>query len=289
MITVYWSATFPFTKAGLNDTTPFLFTIARFSIASLLAIILWGKHLKGITKKDIKFGSILGILYGVGYIAQTYGMKYTTASKSAFITGFLVVLTPFAYRLIVKKPVNIWAKIGVVTASIGLYLFTNPDFNAINIGDALTTISAVVWAIYIVYIDVFTKDLGDDFSHIARIVILQFVITALFGVVFQLGFEMDNFKFVPSNMLLGGLAFNIIFASLITTTVQTKAQKFSTPVKAALIFSLEPVFAAYLATAFFGETLGVREYLGGSILLFGVILSETGEFVLNKIKGVFGK
>lgn len=284
MITFFWGATFLFTKIALSDSTPYVFTIVRFFSASIISYIIWKKHLKRFSKSEIKQGVVLGLLYGIGFVSQTFGLTLTTVSKSAFITGFLVVLAPFANYFIIKKPISVSAKIGVIIATVGLYIFANPDFGNINLGDALTLVSSVVWAIYIALLDVYTRDADENFSFTAKLVFVQFVVTALCGVISILIIEPTNWKFVPSFGLIGALAFNTIFASLITTTVQTRVQKFSNPVKASLIFALEPVIASALAVIFYNEAAGIREILGGGLLISGAVFSEIGENLIKKIK-----
>lgn len=282
-VTFIWGGTFMFTKIGLNDVNPSLYILMRFTIALVISSAIFYKYIFTIDRKTLKQGLILGIFFGSGFLLQTYGLKYTSVSKSAFITGITVPLTPFVFYFIEKKSVLLWSKIGVVIATIGLWIFTNPDLNDLNIGDIMTLFSTLFWALYITYMDVFTKG-RTKFSESAQLVILQFVAAAPLALIAIFVFEGGSFKVNFSNELITSLAFNSIMASLFVTFIHTSIQKYTTPVKAALIFSLEPVIASIVAMIFLAEILGFREFTGGAILLFGVLVSEMGSIFQMKLK-----
>lgn len=287
LVTIIWGCTFLFTKLALSDCPPSLFLVLRLALALILSIIFFGKHLKHLNKKNLSQGLILGLLFGLGFLLQTYGLKFTTVSKSAFITGITVSITPFVYWLLKRKKVNFWSKLGVIIATIGLYIFTKPDFNNINLGDFLTLLSTFMWAFYITLIDDFTKG-QSGIAITAILVILQFFTTTVLSSISFFIFDFQNIYFRFSENLLIALLFNGLLASFIVTFIHTAYQKYTNPVKAALIFSLEPVFASIFAFIFINEILTFREYLGGFLLLLGVFVSEIGlniyNFLTNKLK-----
>lgn len=281
LVTFIWGGTFLFTKLGLEYTQPSFYIILRFSIALLLSIIIFRKSILKIPKSVAKEGFILGVFFGAGFLFQTYGLDYTTVSKSAFITGITVPLTPFVFWFIVRKKVQKWSKIGVIIASIGLWLFTNPTFDGFNIGDLLTLLSTVFWALYITYMDVYTKGKsGKDYS--AQLVIMQFVGATPLAIISFIILDLSSFQFELNGALIGSLAFNSILASILVTFIHTSVQRYTTPVKAALIFSLEPVVASSVAMIFLSEFLNFREYVGAAILFSGVLISELGPYVFKK-------
>ncbi len=279
-ITLIWGVTFAFTKIGLQDSPPYFYIFLRFSIALVISFAIWGKHILAINKEFTKKGLILGGLLTGGFIFQTYGLMLTTVSKSAFITGMAVVFTPFAYRLIVRRKVQFWQKAGVIVAFLGLWLFTNPKFDHINLGDVYTLISSVFWAFYITYMDVLTKDIR-KFENTMQLVFMQFIVAVPVALIGSLIFERANFHVHFSAGLIGSLIYNGILASIFLTMIHTSVQKYTNPVKAALVFSLEPIFATISALIIFNEILNGREYIGAIILFMGVILSEVGESVVG--------
>lgn len=286
LVTFIWGGTFLFTKIGLHDCSPSLFIILRFLIALSLSFIFFGRHLSSLNRANLIHGVILGLFFGGGFVLQTYGLKFTSVSKSAFITGLSVVLTPFAYWFIEKKKILFWQKAGVIVAAIGLWLFTNPRFDSINLGDILTIFSTFFWAFYITYMDVFTRG-TKSMAITSQLVIIQLATAAIIALISLLSFDSQNIHFDFSNNLIIALLYNSILASFLLTFIHTGIQKYTTPVKAALIFSLEPVIATSLAVLFINEMLNGREVSGGAILLFGVVVSEVGEFVYGKIVRIF--
>lgn len=281
VVTIIWGATFSFTKIGLIETSPFFYLFLRFLLAFSLMIIIFWRQFFQIKKEIFLNGLVLGLFFGGGFVLQTLGLKFTSVTKSAFITGMAVVITPFVFWLIIRKPIKFWQKAGVFVAFIGLWLFANPDFDNINIGDILTFISTVFWGFYITYMDIFTKKVT-NFTETIQLVIMQFMVILPLSFTGASIFESESIKLIFSDMLIYSLLFNGIVASIFLTIIHTSVQKYTTPVKAALIFSLEPVFASLIAFIVFNEILSGKEYFGALILFCGVLLSEGGEY-LQKI------
>jgi len=272
--TFIWGGTFVVVKQGLDNASPFVFIAVRFGIATLLFAPFAIRHLKGITAKSLLHGSILGILLWIGFATQTVGLEYTTASKSGFITGLLVIFTPLFQIIIEKRPPKTGNMIGVVLVVVGLYFLTSPTGSSFNIGDGLTLICAAVFGLYIVYLDVFSKE--SSFWHL---VFMQFVLTALLSAIASPFLEIP--RFVPTGNLLLGLAYLSLLATVLTLTLQTRYQKDTTPTRAAVIFSLEPVVAAATAYLALGETIGNIGILGGFLVVTGLLVSELSDYLFT--------
>jgi drug/metabolite transporter (DMT)-like permease len=265
--TLIWGGTFVIVKLGLEDISPLLLLTIRFAIATLIFLPFVFRFLKAMTMGTFVRGSILGILLSIGFISQTIGMQYTTASKSGFITGLLVVFTPIFQILIERRVPRLGNVIGIGLVMVGLYLLTAPEGSSFTMGDALTLLCAAVFGLYIVYLDVFTK--SDDFRLLA---FLQFVVTLVASGVGYTLFEVSRFQ--ASNFLFGALAYLAVLATVLTLVVQTRYQKDTTPTRAAVIFSLEPVFAALLAYVVIGEQIGTLGVIGGAVVVGGLLVSE---------------
>jgi drug/metabolite transporter (DMT)-like permease len=281
-MTFIWGGTFLFTKIGLQLTSPALYVILRYTIALLICLIFFGKNLRGLSRHVIISGFVLGLFFSGGFLLQTIGLKYTTVSKSAFITGVSVVLTPIAYWMVERRKIGFWQIAGVFIVSIGLWLFTNPEFNNINLGDALTLLSTILWALYITYMNVFTKG-RTSFIETSQLVMMQFIAALPVVIIYFLLFESSHAFLIVNNALLISLAYNGILASFFLTLLHTSVQRYTTPVKAALIFSLEPIIASLLAFIFMREILDSIELLGAAILIIGIIISETGDYFFGKL------
>jgi len=265
--TLIWGSTFVAQKVGLIDASPLFFVGSRFALATLVLTALFSRKLRTIDASGLQKGIALGILLCLGFALQTMGLTYTSASKSAFITGMLVVFTPLMQFIIERQMPKLGNIAGVVLVTIGLYLLTSPDGSAFNVGDGLTLACAILFAIYIVYLDIVSKEV--DIFHLTY---LQIVVTAVVSYVFAFLFEEVRVAFTPS--FVGVLVYLTLFATLLTTYIQTRFQKETTPTRAAIIFSVEPVFAAFLAYLVLDEVIGLAGIIGGAIIIAGLLTSQ---------------
>jgi drug/metabolite transporter (DMT)-like permease len=268
--TVIWGSTFVAQKIGLIDASPLLFIGIRFGLATALLALLFPKRLRGIGGGTLQKGIALGIILCLGFAFQTIGLTYTSASKSAFITGMMVVFTPLFQFVIERQLPKIGNIVGVGLVMVGLYLLTSPEGSEFNLGDGLTLACAVLFAIYIVYLDVVSKEI--DIFHLT---FLQIAISGTLSFIFAFLFEEIRITYTPSFLLVVG--YLTLFATLLTTYVQTRFQRDTTPTRAAVIFSIEPVFAAGLAYLVLGETVGIPGVIGGGIIVVGLLTSQLSD------------
>jgi drug/metabolite transporter (DMT)-like permease len=263
-ITLIWGSTFVVSKYLLDSVSPLIFIGIRFAFATLLFAVLFPRKVFSTPKDSWTKGVILGVLLFIGFASQTIGLQYTGASKSAFITGMMVVFTPICQLMIERRAGNI---IGIVLVSAGLYFLTSPGGSEFNLGDGLNLICALTFGFYIVYLDVFSRD--HDAVHLTMV---QFVTCTILGLGSGLLFE--TIRFSPSASGVLALAYLTVFATVIALYVQNRFQKDTTPTRSAVIFSVEPVLAAMFAYLLLGEVLGVLGILGGTLIVGGVLVSE---------------
>ncbi len=274
-LTIVWGSTFVLTKFILENASPFAYISIRFTIASILFALLFFQRLRIISKDAIVKGTILGILLFIGFVLQTVGLKYTTASKSAFITGLMVVFTPLFQLIIERRAPKIGNIIGVILVAIGLFFLTSPKGSEFNVGDALTLACAVSFSLYTVYLSIYGEK--HDPAHLT---FMQFISTALFSILFVSFWETAyiniNINFV---MLIIYLA---VFPTVVALYLMAKYQKFSTPTRSAVIYSLEPPFAALFAFLIIGEQIGIGGIIGGIFILLGLIISELSDAIFKQ-------
>lgn len=267
--TFIWGGTFVIVKIGVESISPFLFVAVRFTIGSIIFALIFFRRLLAIRWSAVWKGAILGLLLSIGLSLQTAGLQFTTASNSGFITGMMVVFTPLAQLIIERRMPKLGNILGVLIVTIGLYLLTSPSAMGFNFGDILVLIAAVLFGIYIVYLDIFTKE-----EETFPIAFTQTVSTALVGWML-VPFETAHFAF---NMnLLGILFYTAFLATVVTTYTQTKFQKDTTPTRAAIIFTFEPVLSAIIAYIVLDEILGLRGILGGTLIVAGILVSELSD------------
>ncbi|RLD13540.1 MAG: EamA/RhaT family transporter, partial [Caldiserica bacterium] len=150
--TILWGITFVVVKKGVEAYHPVSFLFLRFSITFLVLTVFMALTKRKIKNEIFVKGLILGIFLFFGYILQTVGLKYTTPSKSAFLTSLFVLFTPFISFFILKTKIKFRTVLAVILASAGIYLMFGLSIDTINIGDILTILCAVSWAFHIVFV-----------------------------------------------------------------------------------------------------------------------------------------
>ncbi len=272
-----WGTTFVIVQNVIDILPPHLFNGIRFGIASfallLLLLIKEKNSLKSLDKKIWLAGISIGIFLFGGYAFQTVGLLYTTASKSAFITGLSVIMVPL-FSIFILKLIPKWsAVLGVILSAIGLYLLTMIDVTSLQIGDMLTFFCAIFFALQIIT----TGKYAPHYSALS-LAWIEITVVALLSFLFSISFES------PTEFLRTDLLFlpNIVFAFLLTAILgtafaffaQTAFQKYTTPTRVAIIFAMEPVFAALTSFVVQGERLSITAMLGGIFIFVGMILAE---------------
>jgi drug/metabolite transporter (DMT)-like permease len=220
----------------------------------------------------LRDGVFVGALLGIGFVMQIEGLQRTTASRSGFLTGTLVVLVPLIELAVFRKRPALPAAIGVLLAFVGMTVLSAPWSNtssATAVGDALTLACALVFAAQIVAL-----------GRIAPrhpVLPLLFLQLATIGALAALaGPVVDAQQFSGTPRLWLALLYLAVFATLLAFGIQTWAQKILPPVRVALISALEPVFAALWAALLIGERLTLRELTGGALIVLGVAVGEAG-------------
>ncbi len=276
VITILWAGTFAIIKSAVADVNPSMFLLLRFSIAAVIGVAIWPKSLFALDRDTTGKGLILGLLFGLGFLLQTIGLTLTTASTSAFITGTMVVFVPIVHRIVDGSKIRANHAASIVLVLIGLYLFTSPEAHGVNLGDVLTLVSAIFWAIYLTYIDVWTTAMRANVQRQNALVLLQFITTiaiAAFGVGIS-GIRGESLAVTLDIDLLLGLFYCGIFASLIPTFIQTRYQQYTHPVRAGVIFAIEPLAASVIAWLAINEQFSVRQLIGGGVLMLAIILPD---------------
>lgn len=290
LVTLLWGATFVIIKESLDDVSSMLFISLRFTIAGIIILPLLYKYRQSFTKDSVFAGMVIGLLLFGGFATQTVGLKFTTATKSGFLTGSAVVMVPILQTIIERRKPTYGSIIGVAIVFIGI-LFLSSGGNSIfsifdefgenfNIGDFLTLLCALFFALYIIYLDIFTKK--HDFW---LMVIMQIYTVAILAHIFSFGVSSAGIEAIRIDLtsyLLFGLFYTSIFATLITTVMQTKYQKLISPTKASIIFSFEPVFAALFAFFLLNEKITNLGFIGAVLIFAGLIISELLDNFLKK-------
>ncbi|SSC14144.1 DMT(Drug/metabolite transporter) superfamily permease [Mesotoga infera] len=268
LVVVFWGLTFPMQKDILHGLSPVFYNVVRFSFAILLLIPLKKRLGLSFFGSGFKKGVVLGLFLSGGYVFQTWGLVFTSASKSAFITALYVAIVAILSPLIERKIPTAVQISSLAISLIGLYFLTSPD-GGFNFGDFLTTICALSFALHVVLISHFTKSSGDKEMDL---LLPQFMVVVLVNLL--LTPFVEGSIFIDYRILLVAL-FTAVFATIFAVVVQLKYQRYLGSVGASLIYVGEPAFALLFAMIILGESPSRMEIVGLSLMTLGMVAGGT--------------
>lgn len=267
LVTLVWGSTFVIVKWAIADLPPFPFLAIRFFLAFIsLLPFLWLQKAH-ITKKTVLKGMAVGIFLFSGYIWQTLGLQYTTASNAGFITGLSVVIVPTLVTITTKKLPRPSLLLGIISALAGLALLSLGDHFQLNKGDLMVLICAISFALHIFFVGRYAPKTNATVLASAQILTVS-VLSGIFSFILP----QPPLHFTSNAWL--GLLITAVPATSLAFFVQTKMQQFTTSTHTALIFSMEPVFAAISAYFLAGEVLTVKGLIGAGLVLGGMLIAE---------------
>ncbi|NGQ94351.1 DMT family transporter [Brevibacillus sp. SYP-B805] len=287
LIAFIWGATFLVVQNAVSTLPPNTFNGVRFTIASLflaLILLLFARHERAsFNRQLVKNGMFVGLWLFAGYALQTMGLVYTTPSKAGFITGLSVVLVPLFSFLFLRERIKWPAVAGVLIAVAGLYLLTLGESPRLNTGDLLVFGCAISFALQIV----FTGKYAPHHPPLP-LAIVQLASVALFSWIYAFFLEEWQLAFDMQAMLSPEVAWGLFITAIPATALaflaQTAFQQQTSSTRVALIFAMEPVFAALSAYLWIDELLTGRQILGCALIFAGMILAElpVGEWLRRK-------
>jgi len=274
-VTVIWGVTFPLIRDALTNIDPNLFVALRFALAVLILLpFIWHK-LPNTSRTILICSLIMGVLNSLSYLMQTLGLQTISASRSAFITGFSVVIVPLIAPLFKLGSLRSLDILCSIISVIGLYILTGANLDHITIGDKWTLLSTFAFALQIVYLQRVASKIND--YELLAFYQLIFTVPLVAG----LSSHGHLLSVLKINVLIA-LLFCAIFATTIAFFVQAKYQKFTTAPKAALIFSLEPVFASIFGYLINGDAFTKYTIFGGSLILLSLVIPNVLQLFKEK-------
>lgn len=268
-ITAIWGGTFVMVKRSLDAVGPATFIAWRFVAASVIMVAFFHRRLAGLRRDTLLPGVLLGLWLGLGYTLQTTGLQTTSSGKTGFITGLGVVFVPILSAALFRKTPSRAAVGGVVIATVGLALLTLNDDLTILPGDLWVLGGAVCFALHVLTV----SQVADRHDAI-QLAAVQMAAAAT--LVTGAAFLFETPTLMLPDYAWGAILFTGVVATALVFSAQIVVQRFTTATHVALIFILEPLFAALFGWWLAGETLGVRELAGCALILAGVALSELG-------------
>lgn len=267
--TFFWGVTFTVVKDAIGKVDVFVFLSQRFLIATAIMLPLALARANRLNAKVLNSGIVLGTLLFASFAFQTLALKYTSASNTGFLTGLNVIFVPLFGALIFRLPAGPGIRWGVALATPGLFLLCGNGSLSFNYGDVLATICGGFVALHLLYTSHFARQSSND---VYLLTTLQLCAVGLLSLPCALLRGEEVFVWHPE--LFWTLAVCVLVATVFAFLVQTTMQKFISPAHTALIFCMEPVFAAGYAYYAAGERLGVFGMAGAVLILAGMLVSE---------------
>ncbi|MDC2865713.1 DMT family transporter [Bacillus sp. BP-3] len=272
-----WGATFVVVQNAMSFVGPFTFNGVRFLLAGLILSIIQLISMKKTPIKNVGFSSGAGMIIGfflfVGYLLQTFGLLYTTSSKAGFLTGLSIVMVPILSLIFLKQKVNLFIVLGITASTIGLFLLTSGEAFQFNMGDFLILGCAVAFAAHILVNGFFSKKISPLLLSTTQILAVG-LFSSICAFLFEDWEKLLSMSLWTNRSFLFALLLTSLFATSLAFFIQTTAQKYTSPTRVAIIFAMEPVFAAITGVLVANEQLSLSAIIGCICIFLGMIFVE---------------
>lgn len=267
LVALSWGATFIIVKTAVEDLAPLPFLAVRFALAFVTLIPFLYIQRRHLNRDAVQKGMLLGVFLFIGYVTQTIGLQYTTASNAGFITGLNVVIVPLFVALYQKSLPHRTIIVGALSATAGLALLSiGPNFT-VNQGDPIVLICAFSFAAHIFFVGRFAPEVNP--TVLASFQILTVALLSGIGTLI-----IPQPPMVFSSYVWFGLLLTALICTSAAFFIQSKMQQFTSASHTAIIFAAEPVFAALFAYLLAGELLSSRGLFGAALVLLGILIAE---------------
>jgi drug/metabolite transporter (DMT)-like permease len=266
-ITAVWGSTFVVVKDAVERMPVMDFLAWRFAIAAIVMATARPRAVLALNGPGRRAGVLLGLALGGGYVAQTFGLERTPASVSGFITGLFVVFTPLCAGVILRKRIDRMTWLAVILATVGLGLISLHGFS-IGRGEAITLLCALAFGLHIV-------GLGEWSSSYdaAGLAVVQLTTVAVVCIAIA---APSSLAPPPDWGVWGAVLLTAIAATALAFFIQTWAQAHLPPTRAAVVMTMEPVFAGIFGVAIGGDSLSARIIIGAALVLVAMYAVELG-------------
>lgn len=265
-MTAVWGSTFVLIKDVLNRMPVADFLAVRFLVAAMVMFAVFHRHVARLGRRQLLRGVVLGVLYGVGQLLQTWGLSLISPSVSGFVTGMYVVFTPILATVLLRQrmPVVVWLAVGLAT--LGLALLSLNGFS-VDVGVWLTLLSALLYGMHIVALGHWTR--AEEAFGLSAV---QMAVIALVCVLATAGHGGPMLP--PDRSAWMAVLYMALIAGAGAMLMQTWAQAHLPATRAAIVMTTEPVFAAAFAVALGSDVLTWRMLVGGGLVLAAMYLVE---------------
>ncbi len=269
LATGFWSISYYFTRVCLVEMGALTLNAFRFLSAFLILGIIYRRNLLAASPETLRYGALVGCVLVLVYIGATYGVMYTSLSNAGFISCLAVIITPIIELVVYRKRPDGKLTAALLLCALGLALLTLGDGLSFAIGDLICLLCSVSYAADIVITDRAVMCPSVDSIGMS---VVEIGVTGILFLALAFLFETPRLPQTPA--VWGAALFLGLFCSGIAFVIQTTQQRYTSPARVALIFTLEPVFSAVVAYFIAGERLHPRAYLGAAIMFFSLVLTQ---------------
>ncbi len=275
---VIWGSSFVILKNAIDGLGVMWVLAMRFTISAVLLLALAGKRLRSMSRASVRGSVLIGVCLAAAYIVQTYGLKYTTPGKNAFLTTTYCVMVPFLAWLVYKRKPGLHNVAAAVLCVAGIgFVALDAGFGEVNTGDVLTIFSGVFYALQIILMEQYIS--GSDSLSVSAVEFSTAAVICLVGT-----FAFEGTPVMPASGQIFAVLYLAVMCTALCFFLQAWGMKYTPSSTAAMIMTLEAVFGTIFSVILYHEQVTPRLLAGFALIFVAVVLSETGTELLKKLR-----
>ena len=275
LTTLFWGGSFLFTKIGLREIPPALFVFSRFTLATIIMLVVFVRRLPSLNRGILRRGVIVGVALGMTNIMFVFGIQGTSISRAGVLNNLFVLFIPLITKLVWRDRIGRINLGGVALAALGIWLLATSGGAGFNRGDLLSTICAFFIACHIITV---SKVLRDDDVYLVSMI--QFATVAAIAGAVALATPTPAFSVSVTGMMT--VVYCAIFPTIFCFTLQNTFQRYVTPTRAGLVYTLDPVWSLLAGMFVLGEHLRPLEWLGCGLIFLAALLPLTVRYLYER-------
>ena len=265
LTTFFWGGSFLFTKIGVSTVPPQLFVLTRFILATLIMLLVCSRRLEKLDAGTLLRGMIVGVALGLTNLSFVFGIQGTSISRAGILNNLFVLFVPVITKIVWRDRIGRVNMAGIALAVAGIALLATSGGGGFNRGDIISTFCAFMIACHIISVSKVLKD--DD---VFLITLVQFATVSLIAGVATLLLPLPHFDVTTPAVI--SIIYCAIFPTVFCFTLQNIYQRYVTPTRAGLVYTLDPVWSLIAGYLVLGERLNGMEWLGCGIIFLAALL-----------------
>jgi drug/metabolite transporter (DMT)-like permease len=275
LTTFFWGGSFLFSKIGLREIPPTLFVFSRFTLATVIMLLVFFRRLGTMDRGTLLRGLAVGLALGLTNISFVFGIQGTSISRAGVLNNLFVLFIPLITKVVWRDRIGRVNLFGIGLAVAGIWLLATGGGAGFNRGDLLSTICALFIAGHIITV---SKVLRDDDVYLVSLV--QFATVAIMAGTATLAFPLPHFTVTQTGVM--AIVYCAIFPTMVCFTMQNSFQRYVTPTRAGLVYTLDPVWSLLAGFVFLGERLSGREWLGCGLIFLAAVIPLAVRYVMER-------